>query len=100
MFPRSAASAKRILAALNLEPEIRNNLNALPITEIEDAGVVEFKNVLFTFSDNQHPTLSHISFTTKPGQVTAIIGSTGSGKSSLINLIPRFFDATEWPSFS
>jgi len=95
MFPRSAASAKRILAALNLEPEIRNNVNALPITEIEDAGVVEFKNVLFTFSDNQHPTLSHISFTTKPGQVTAIIGSTGSGKSSLINLIPRFFDATE-----
>ncbi|HKM02453.1 MAG TPA: ABC transporter ATP-binding protein [Bacilli bacterium] len=95
MFPRSAASAKRILAALNLEPEIRNNVNALPITEIEDAGVVEFKNVLFTFSDNQHPTLSHISFTTKPGQVTAIIGSTGSGKSSLINLIPRFFDATD-----
>jgi ATP-binding cassette subfamily B multidrug efflux pump len=95
MFPRSAASAKRIAAVLELTPEITNAEETIDASQMTDIGTVEFKDVLFTFSDNEHPTLSHISFKTKPGQVTAIIGSTGSGKSSVINLIPRFFDATE-----
>lgn len=95
MFPRSAASAKRIAAVLELTPEITNAEETIDASQMTDIGTVEFKDVLFTFSDNEHPTLCHISFKTKPGQVTAIIGSTGSGKSSVINLIPRFFDATE-----
>lgn len=95
MFPRSAASAKRIVEALELEPEIKDSKKASPNQIGQALGSVEFKNVLFTYSDNLHPTLSGISFKTKPGEVTAIIGSTGSGKSSVINLLPRFFDATE-----
>ncbi|NCA96921.1 MAG: ABC transporter ATP-binding protein, partial [Bacteroidia bacterium] len=57
-------------------------------------GHVQFKDVTFTFPDSQMPTLQNISFEAKPGQVTAIIGSTGSGKSSIINLIPRFYDVS------
>lgn len=95
MFPRSAASAKRILQVLEVEPEIQNKQETIDVSSMNNNAVVEFRDVLFTFSDNNHPTLSHISFKTTPGKVTAIIGSTGSGKSSVINLIPRFFDATE-----
>lgn len=95
MWPRSAASAKRIVEALELIPDVENHANG-NLTEIHsNKGVVQFKNVLFTYSDNEHPTLSNINFSTKPGEITAIIGSTGSGKSSVINLIPRFFDTTE-----
>jgi ATP-binding cassette subfamily B protein len=57
-------------------------------------GVVNFNDVTFTFSDIEHPTLKNISFCAKPGTTTAIVGSTGSGKSSIINLIPRFFDVS------
>ena len=95
MFPRSSASAKRIVEALELEPEIKDSTKMSPNQLTDGVGSVEFKNVLFTYSDNLHPTLSNISFKTKPGEVTAIIGSTGSGKSSVINLLPRFFDVTE-----
>lgn len=95
MFPRSAASAKRISQALDVEPEIVDALDTIDNQDIVDTATVEFKDVLFTFSDNEHPTLCNINFKTSPGKVTAIIGSTGSGKSSVINLIPRFFDATE-----
>lgn len=59
------------------------------------SGVIEFKNVSFIYPDSNTPTISNISFKTKPGTVTAIIGSTGSGKSTLINLIPRFYDVSE-----
>ncbi len=62
---------------------------------IEEKGIIEFKNVSFQYPDSNVPTIKNISFKTKPGTVTAIIGSTGSGKSSLINLIPRFYDPTE-----
>ncbi|HAK05152.1 MAG TPA: multidrug ABC transporter ATP-binding protein, partial [Firmicutes bacterium] len=58
-------------------------------------GKIEFRNVTFQFKDADSPTLQNINFVSKPGQVTAIIGSTGSGKSSIINLIPRFYDVTE-----
>lgn len=95
MFPRSAASAKRIVAILDAEPDIKDFESTIDINQIPNLGTVEFKDVLFTFSDNEHPTLSNISFKTLPGKVTAIIGSTGSGKSSVINLIPRFFDASK-----
>ena len=63
--------------------------------DFKEHGVVEFKNVSFTYPDANTPTIMNISFKTKPGTTTAIIGSTGSGKSTLINLIPRFYDATE-----
>lgn len=69
---------------------IEKNFHYLP-----EHGVVEFKNVSFTYPDANTPTIFNISFKTKPGTTTAIIGSTGSGKSTLINLIPRFYDATE-----
>ncbi|MFA5236214.1 MAG: ABC transporter ATP-binding protein, partial [Bacilli bacterium] len=66
-----------------------------PRQETLRQGKIEFKNVSFQFKDAERPTLQNISFVSKPGQVTAIIGSTGSGKSSIINLIPRFYDVTE-----
>jgi ATP-binding cassette subfamily B protein len=92
MLPRARASAKRINEVLDTHTSIVDPNN--PKTSKTNQGRVEFKNVVFQFKDSQQPTLKNISFTAKPKQVTAIIGSTGSGKSSIINLIPRFFDAS------
>ena len=92
MLPRARASAKRINEVLDTHSSIVDPNN--PKTSKTNQGRVEFKNVVFQFKDSQQPTLKNISFTAKPKQVTAIIGSTGSGKSSIINLIPRFFDAS------
>jgi ATP-binding cassette, subfamily B, multidrug efflux pump len=92
MLPRARASAKRINEVLNTDSSIVDPSN--PKTSSTNQGRVEFKNVVFQFKDAQQPTLKNISFTAKPKQVTAIIGSTGSGKSSIINLIPRFFDVS------
>lgn len=93
MIPRATASAKRINEVLDTKVSIVDPEN--PVTETKTCGEVEFKNVTFKFPDADAPTLCNISFKTKPGTVTAIIGSTGSGKSSIINLIPRFYDVTE-----
>lgn len=93
MFPRVNASAKRINAVLDVKPNIVDSENPLD-SKLIDKGVVKFEDVTFTFSDLDHPTLKNISFTAEPGTTTAIVGSTGSGKSSIINLLPRFFDAT------
>ncbi len=99
MIPQASASNRRINEVLNtvstikekeLSEEEINKLKANPTK-----GVLEFKNVSFTYPDAKTPVISHINFKTSPGSVTAIIGSTGSGKSSIINLIPRFYDATE-----
>ncbi len=92
MLPRARASAKRINEVLDTHSSIVDP--AKPKTSKVTTGKVEFKDVVFQFKDAQQPTLRNISFTAKPKQVTAIIGSTGSGKSSIINLIPRFFDVS------
>lgn len=93
MLPRASVAAKRIDEILSTKLSIQN-----PTTEeIADTslrGVLEFKNVSFRYPNAEEDVLSDISFTAKPGETTAIIGSTGSGKSTLINLIPRFYDAT------
>ena len=94
MIPRATTSAKRINEVLDVNNAIIDpKIPVKPNTDIK--GVIEFKNVTFTFPDAAVPTLSNISFKTRPGSTTAIIGSTGSGKSSIINLIPRFFDVTQ-----
>lgn len=92
MLPRARASAKRINEVLQTTSSINDPLK--PTQSKFATGKVEFKDVVFQFKDAQQPTLKHISFVAKPKNVTAIIGSTGSGKSSIINLIPRFFDVT------
>ncbi len=95
MVPRASASAIRINEILELDCEIRNPDHPVPAKDIK--GTVEFKNVSFYYH-NEHgasePAVKDISFTSGPGEMTAIIGGTGSGKSTLINLIPRFYDVT------
>lgn len=90
MYPRAAVSAKRINEVLKTTSAIKNNEKA--VKDTEKKGYVSFKNVTFTFPNATSPALENISFDSGPGEVTAIIGSTGCGKSTLINLIPRFYD--------
>ena len=92
MFPRASVSAKRILEVLNTQSKIADG-NQTPTSEL--TGVVEFKNVSFRYPDADEYVLKNITFTAQKGQTIAFIGSTGSGKSTLINLIPRFYDVTE-----
>ena len=92
MYPRAAVSGQRILEVLECENLIKDG-NIKEGNNLK--GVVEFKNVSFKFQDSQEYNLRNISFKANTGETVAIIGSTGSGKSTLINLIPRFFDATE-----
>lgn len=94
-LPRARASAKRINEVLNTVPSIKDPTSAETKAIIDVGGKIEFKDVTFQFKDAQTPTLKNISFTAEPKKITAIIGSTGSGKSSIINLIPRFFDVNE-----
>ncbi len=91
MVPRAAVSAGRIKQVLDQEPSIQD-----PPTPISPArtGLVEFRDVTFGYPGAEHPVLRDISFQARPGQTTAIVGSTGSGKSTLINLLPRFYDVT------
>jgi len=93
MWPRASVCAKRINAVLNEPLAIPETEN--PVEATRGDGTIEFRNVTFTFPDAETPNLCDISFTVKPGKTTAIIGSTGSGKSSIINLIPRLYDVTE-----
>jgi ATP-binding cassette, subfamily B, multidrug efflux pump len=93
MFPRAHASAKRINAVLRIHSTITDPHDIK--TPSTNTGQIEFRDVYFQFKDAESPTLKNISFTSRPGEVTAIIGSTGSGKSSIINLIPRFYDVTD-----
>jgi ATP-binding cassette, subfamily B, multidrug efflux pump len=92
MIPRAEASADRINEVLDMEPEITDPEN--PKNECVKTGYVEFKDVTFNYPGSQEPAIKNISFSVKPGETTAIIGGTGSGKSTLINLIPRFYDVT------
>ncbi|HEY1169454.1 MAG TPA: ABC transporter ATP-binding protein [Candidatus Limnocylindrales bacterium] len=92
MVPRAAASAERIQQVLDSEAELCDP--DVP-TELPDPrGLVEFENVEFGYPGAEEPVLCDISFTAKPGQTTAIVGSTGAGKTTLVNLIPRFYDVT------
>lgn len=94
MIPRASVSAGRIAEVLATEPSIADPKRAEKF-RADKTGYVEFKNVSFRYHGAEEDVLENISFTAKPGQTTAFIGSTGSGKSTLINLIPRFYDATE-----
>jgi ATP-binding cassette subfamily B multidrug efflux pump len=94
MLPRASVSANRIDEVLTTEATIHNPEVAKKFDD-NKKGYVEFKNVSFKFPDSEESILEKISFTAKPGQTTAFIGSTGSGKTTLVNLIPRFYDVTE-----
>lgn len=92
-LPRAAVSAKRILEVLETKPAILDGSRTQGVSG--KAGEVEFQDVTFQYPDAEQPVLSHISFTAKPGETVAIIGSTGCGKSTIVNLIPRFYEATQ-----
>jgi len=91
LLPRASVSARRIREVLDTEPVILDGTQTAGLSE----GEVEFRNVSFAYPDAQEPAIKNISFHAKKGQTLAFIGATGSGKSTVINLIPRFYDATE-----
>ncbi len=95
MVPRAEASAERILSVLETEPSIESGpdvkVSQVPLSK----GLLEFKDVEFRYPGAERPVLRDISFSAEPGQFTAIVGSTGAGKSTLVNLIPRFYDVTD-----
>ncbi|OJG48152.1 multidrug ABC transporter ATP-binding protein [Enterococcus gallinarum] len=94
MYPRAAVSARRIQEALDMTSEIVEAEQ--PVTEGKTKGYVEFKNVTFAYPGHaESPVIRNVSFTASPGETVAFIGSTGSGKSTLIQLIPRFYDVTK-----
>ncbi len=93
MLPRASVSAKRINEVLDTEPKIKDG--HITETDSEIKGEVEFKDVSFTYPDGGGAVIKNINFKANQGETVAFIGSTGSGKSSLINLVPRFYDATE-----
>jgi ATP-binding cassette subfamily B protein len=92
MTPRAAVSAERIMEVLDASTSVTKPVN--PITEVVTHGSLELRDVGFHYPGAEHSVLSNISFTSLPGQMTAIIGSTGSGKTSLVNLVARLFDVT------
>lgn len=91
LLPRASVSAKRINEVLDTKPKILDGRE----TAVENLGIVEFKNVSFKYPDAEEYVVRNVSFTARKGETVAFIGSTGSGKSTLINLIPRFYDATD-----
>jgi len=94
MLPRASVSAKRIIEVIETDPVIKD-VDKEKKLDAEKRGVVEFKNVCFRYPDAKEDVITDVSFIANPGEVVAFIGSTGSGKSTLINLIPRFYDVTE-----
>ncbi len=94
MLPRASVSARRINEVIDTEPSIKDKKETKKL-DSNKKGLVEFKNVSFRYPDADTEILEDINFTAEPGKTTAIIGSTGSGKSTVVNLIPRFYDVTE-----
>ena len=94
MLPRASVAANRVAEVLNTEPTIENPEQITSFEE-DKKGLIEFKHVSFKYPGADEPVLTDIDFTARPGETTAFIGSTGSGKSTLINIIPRFYDVTE-----
>ncbi len=92
MYPRAAVSAGRIKEVLDTKPLIRNTGKT---TENKKEGTICFDHVTFVYPDGEEPVLKDVNFTAKKGETIAFIGSTGSGKSTLVNLIPRFYDVSE-----
>lgn len=90
MLPRASASADRIMEVLETVPSIKDPEQ--PQTVSNGPGVVEFENVTFSYPGADAPVLSDLSFTARPGEMTAIIGGTGSGKTTVLDLVPRFYD--------
>ena len=93
MIPRAAVSAQRIGRVIDTEPAIEDPEE--PETVSSHEGRVEFRNVSFAYPDAEEKALENVTFTAEPGRTTAVIGGTGSGKSTLVSLIPRFYDVTE-----
>ncbi|WDV44245.1 ABC transporter ATP-binding protein [Clostridiaceae bacterium M8S5] len=93
MVPRAFASATRINEVLDKQPSIKDNPKTL--NDNEKRGYLEFKNVTFRYDNAEEPAVENISFKSDPGEVTAIIGGTGSGKSTIVNLLLRFYEASE-----
>jgi ATP-binding cassette subfamily B protein len=94
LVPRASVSAGRINEVLSSEPTVKDPEQPGTLSA-GGKGEIEFRDVSFHYGDSQEPVLSHVSFTAKPGETTAIVGGTGSGKSTLVNLIPRLYDVTE-----
>ena len=92
MVPRAAASAERITAVLDTEPKVVDP--DVPTEPADRSGLVEFENVEFRYPGAEDPVLSGVNLTIRPGQTTAVVGSTGAGKTTLVNLIPRLYDVT------
>jgi ATP-binding cassette subfamily B protein len=92
MAPRAAVSAERIEEVLNTEPSVHPPLS--PITKLRRRGTLELRDASFAYPGAEAPVLNHINFRGGPGETTAVIGSTGAGKTTLVNLIARLFDAT------
>ncbi|CEA08049.1 Putative multidrug export ATP-binding/permease protein [Arthrobacter saudimassiliensis] len=93
MLPRAAVCAERIYEVLDTESTVRDAADAVPL--VYDGGTLVFDNVGYTYPGAEAPVLHNVSFTAASGQTTAIIGSTGAGKSTLVNLVPRLLDATD-----
>ena len=93
MIPRASVSADRIQEVLDTDPSVVPPVD--PVRKVVTPGALEFENVGFHYPGAEHPVLSGVSFATAPGQTTAVVGSTGAGKTTLVNLILRLFDSTE-----
>lgn len=93
MVPRASVSARRVAEVLGAEASIKDPKDPIKVPKL--GGSVEFKDVTFAYKGAQEPILKNISFVANPGETTALVGSTGSGKSTLTNLIPRFYDVSE-----
>lgn len=93
MFPRALTCIRRVSDVLNLKPEITDG--AEPLRAVESANILSFEDVSFRFASADEETLSHLSFTCRRGETTAVIGGTGSGKSTITKLLLRYHDVTE-----